>query len=103
MLYDKRWDAEVKLEPWQEALLDAAKLIEERGWIKYEYSTSRGFCTVGALREAAADPFTLGRAYSALHEVIGSEDIVTWNDFRAGSKEVIVEALRMAAGVSNPG
>lgn len=43
MLYDKRWEPKIpattppKQQPWQKVLLDAADLIEEKGWIRGYY------------------------------------------------------------------
>lgn len=57
MLYDpKRWPMpEVKpkapkVEPWQKLLLEAANLIERKGWCKDSYHDSLGrYCAIGAL------------------------------------------------------
>ncbi len=56
MLYDKRWDkleAAVELEPWRQLLLEAADVIEQRGWCRHTRMNSRGeVCAVGAILSA---------------------------------------------------
>lgn len=75
MLYDPKWDKKLKeimkpkkakpvkpLEPWRQALLDAADLIEKKGWVQKRFSRG-GYCTIGAInavlgrRPSDDDPF----------------------------------------------
>jgi hypothetical protein len=56
MLYDPKWtppETEIKLEPWQRILLDAATIIEEKGWTRGSYTDGTGYCALGALRIAS--------------------------------------------------
>jgi hypothetical protein len=122
MLYDKRWDAPLpttKLDDWQQLLLDAANILEMRGWVRRHFRSPDGFCAVGSMREAAGfylppfdvNPFTIPDvnpfpdtpraesyriALSRLEHALGMPT-VKWNDRRARSKNEVVAKLRKVA------
>ena len=106
MLYDPKWAppaTEVKIEPWQKALLDAADLIEKRGWVQCSFHLmGGGYCTLGAINKVtsgeAGTPSTEGReAMRHLKAALDITDIAIWNDHKCESRETVIEALRKAA------
>ncbi len=79
-------------------LYDAALLIEHRGWIKHNFETDKGLCTLGAIRLAADGNRVLKvDAAMALMESLGVDRIVRWNDRAWRTKRQVLRALRGAA------
>lgn len=113
MLYDPKWEvpAEVKLEPWQQILKDAADIIEREGWIRDSYHNKNGHCAIGAINKASklnGKKLSTTKAVAALHKIIFpyspspdmKEDIITWNDhYLYATKQTVIDILRKAAGV----
>lgn len=114
MLYDQNWDSpketipDIKLEPWQDILLKAADILETKGWTQYSYHDHRGFCAVGAIREAVGSNFDsmTNTQYDLIHKaankfrtVIGTHDITVWNDARTTTKQTVIKTLKRAANV----
>jgi hypothetical protein len=110
MLYDKRWDKVVEtpllvpLLPWQEFLLKAADLLEEKGWTQGSYWLKSGeMCLMGAMgRTLDKDRTTYGGEPSVMAEqkltaLTGGYGIVGWNDKVCQSKAQAVQLLRDAA------
>ena len=91
----------------KDILLDAAGLIETHGWIRHEYGTpAKGFCAMGALYSACDvrfhDSFKVTLARNALRKAAGltnTHSIVNWNDYKAESKEQVIETFRKAAEI----
>lgn len=113
MLYDKRWDENpatpTTTEPWRQILLDAAKLIKEKGWIRGRFQTNAGFCAVGALRMAAfrdIHPFShrvpeeecdiFNKAQFQLQRCVGG-GIMYWNDELVSNAAEVIAMMHYAA------
>lgn len=105
MLYNEKWDkpeivAPVVLEPWQQLLLDAAALLEKKGWCRGMYETGDGrHCAVGAIIDVAR-PLTAMHTHrlTALHKLerfVGGTATV-WNDNQPNG-QVVIDAMRKAA------
>lgn len=45
----KAGSTELSIIPWRQLLLDAADLLEKRGWCQKRYRTRDGFCAAGAI------------------------------------------------------
>src|SRR5437879_1675262 len=115
MLYDPKWappETEIKLEPWQELMLKAAVLLEEKGWIQNIIRNKNGFCAAGALFYSSAEPLKLvgellrkpiyTKAIEKLKEEVvkaGYDNVPDWNDARGRTKEQVIAKLREVAGV----
>lgn len=114
MLYDPKWappETEIKIEPWQKILLDAANILEEKGWIQRERSRGTNYCMLGAIEVA-----TYGRIRcflrswddhdpvlrEAVNHVQNSLDGLApwiWNDAESRTKEQVIAKLREVANV----
>jgi hypothetical protein len=107
MLYDPNWElpeTEIKIEPWQQILLDAADLIDTKGWIKGHLHTTNGFCVVGALQEAnrGADGLSgYNEAHARLYQFVGRNPM-EWNDTVCLNQKFVVKTLRTVADVTPP-
>ncbi|SRR5258708_580819 len=121
MLYDEKWartavPVEAPLKRYQELLLRAADIIEEKGWARGEWQTNSGaVCLLGAMGIAhngrpyfAFRGFTYRRARAAmaryLCEVEHAERLclnmvicANWNDDDARSNAHVISSLRAAA------
>lgn len=101
MLYNTEWEKKVteKKQSWQKLLLKAADLIEEHGWIRYNYANKNGYCIMGALERCSLDDNNAASLVSALLElesVVGA--ICAYNDERAANAEEVIHLLRRVAG-----
>jgi hypothetical protein len=114
MLYDPNWQppADIKLKPWQEVLLKAADIIEQKGWTQGEFQKSGRHCAVGAINMATGGTPLSARqpeiAYQATHMLLkflnettleGSRigSVMSWNDSYAKTRKEILKAFRGAA------
>jgi|SRR6266550_1945474 len=57
MLSNEKWvyppvEVEIPLKSWQKLLLDAADIIEKRGWTQGVFENNLGVCLIGALHLA---------------------------------------------------
>ena len=124
MFYDPKWDKKIneveKKDEWREILLKAAQLIEEKGWIREEFSKN-GYCMIGAInkvlgRRPSNENFKTGKNASLGEEVVehlskamklrgtglfGADfpenRIMSWNDNKAKNKETVIKVLRDCA------
>lgn len=107
MLYDKKWDAEVKIEPWRLALLEAADIIE-KGWCRGVFRDGDKFCAMGALQKVTnfsllticktgEERETYVTAMQYLTIITGNFDIVDWNDHVAKDASEVAAKMREAA------
>lgn len=68
----------------RETLIEARRLIAEKGWIQRDLESPQGFCLMGALLAASAGaPPTrtaLLSARNALLRALASDSLVLWND-----------------------
>ena len=102
MLYDKeRWEPKpvVVLEPWRQALLDAANIIRERGWCQRTVETKDGrVCIMGAFRHLHGHiPHNiLDVAKDTFASHLGMP-IALWNDKRTTTKELVLQTLEAVA------
>jgi hypothetical protein len=125
MLYDKRWEETIQTpelpnEPWRKLLLEAADIIEQKGWTQGRLTSAGKFCMVGSLYAATWGPVQskwcrhlaqgpdvypkeLLLALYALNHALGSEWSASWgnitqfNDLHATSKEEVVAKMREVA------
>lgn len=122
MLYDPKWappETEIKLEPWRQILLDAAKILETEGWTQGVYHSVGGrHCAVGAISKAtdalakgAREEFdffaTKTVAYTTAKRNLLAEAnrwavvrtcvVENWNDDVAKSAEEVISTMRKAA------
>jgi hypothetical protein len=86
--------------PWRKILLDAANLLEEKGWVRGEYRSIKGFCAEGAMMHVAVgttlyDDLNLARVTLAHH--LGALNIPLWNDHPQRTKAQVIASLRAAA------
>ncbi len=108
MLYDKRWDAQVKVatEPWRALLLNAAEVLETVGHTKgrsYCYQTG-AVCLVGALNMADHGtpineypyPPTLREVRVRLFDKVG-QPLPLWNDTPERTAGEVIALLRETA------
>jgi hypothetical protein len=99
MLYDKRWENKVAVEPWRQTLLDAADQIETHGWIQHEDGDANsGFCVVGAIfRAFRYEPDSIDQeAIMQLRRYVARDNIVLWNDDPNRTKDEVITVLRQA-------
>ena len=91
----------IKLEPWRQLLLEAADILERRGWCQKHLIDVRGrMCTVGAMTsvwdiEADWDMSVVSEAQDELTKVVGP--LVEWNDTKGRTKEEVLKTLRYVA------
>ena len=84
-------------------LKHAAKLIEERGWTKWQMIDAGGsLCAVGAIRMAAAGRTDRGTkearaAQKCFERGLEKHGAVGWNDVVASSKSQVIKALLKAS------
>ena len=102
MLFDPKWEAPVTgktPEPWRDALLKAAELIEQRGWCQDFLENSRGqVCALGAMDMLEHSmEFDWMRSLMALEIEIGSASIADWNDNPSRTQAEVLAAFRAAA------
>ena len=94
MLFDPKWEVEQKTaEPWRQALLEAADIIEQRGHCKGVAEDARGrVCIIGALLHVGGNSWT--GAWKVLRNEIG-ESIGAFNDTH--TKAQVLAKLREVA------
>jgi hypothetical protein len=114
MLYDPKWEVFAPAKPldlWRSLLLEAAKIMDERGKCERVYRDCRGrVCVRGALHIALdghpddvcrpGPQEALKRAEFALCATLGVSNIwdaATWNNDRNRTKDEVVAVLRKAA------
>lgn len=105
MLYDKKWEikdvVKPKLAGWQQVLLNAADLIEEKGWIRGEMHNHYGYCTIGAIYACEGNLYSKWRAVRKLKAYLKGiynrrTSILVWNDHKAAAYNVTLH-IREAA------
>lgn len=106
MLFDPKWaPVEIKPEPWQELLLKAADILEEKGWIQGALGfEKKGYCAFGAMLSAclkgndnldeATEKFANALNPNAVHH---DSAIFQWNDGTGQTKENVVSKMREVA------
>ena len=102
MLFDPKWEAPVTgktPEPWRDALLKAAEIIEQRGWCQGLLESSSGqVCALGAMDMLEHSmEFDWMRSLMALEIEIGSASIADWNDNPSRTQAEVLAAFRAAA------
>jgi hypothetical protein len=93
------------LEPWRKTLLDAADLLEEKGWIQDSYQTCQGYCMLGAIQYVlSGDAIKYTSLWTGDHTILkvlqnttGTVKIWEWNDARGRTKDEVLQAIRKAA------
>lgn len=106
MLYDKKWELKVPVKPklagWQRVLLNAADLIDQKGWIKGRHKSPYGYCARGAILYSRGSLYSKVRAIFKLRAHLTETyydrvSIPLWNDHRVASYQVTM-IMRDAAG-----
>lgn len=106
MLFDPKWappEIEITLEPWQKILLDAADILEKKGWVRSHYHHAGRSCAIGAIAIATsgnANGTHIGTvagktAVGELMDYIGN--IPYWNDHVAKDGKEVIATLRAVA------
>ena len=86
----------------QQILLDAANLLEERGWCQDEFQNKQGqMCMLGAMRVALWDKviYPAHPAYGLACDATGMNGmkIAEWNDTPGRTQQEVISKLREAA------
>ncbi len=104
MLYDKeRWEpkAPVVLEPWRQALLDAAEVIRKRGWCQHRsVNIDRHVCLFGAVAVAINRDATdwSGKLFQQVRDALEKKRYnANWNDRPETRKAQVIRALEKTA------
>lgn len=120
MLYDPKWtpaETEIQLEPWQQILLKAADILEEKNWIQGEMDDrAGGYCMMGAMQVAIYGTTTIVQdAYyghvekekdhhpvyiqglGKLGAAISDIPVHEWNDRKGRTKAEVIAKLREVA------
>jgi len=97
MLYDKKWDKEIKTEePWRQHLRAAAAYMREHGWCRGETADDLGrVCLLGALMKT--ENMVASQVSSLQLRKLIDVSIPCWNDLICKSKEQAVAMLEAAA------
>jgi hypothetical protein len=102
MLYDPKWsppEVKVNVETWQEALLQAADVLERDGWCQHHnYDNDGSRCMLGALGSVSYNYTTsaYGTAILKLQSSLAMR-ISEWNDATGRTKEEVIAKLRKIA------
>lgn len=85
--------------PAQQACLDAADLIAERGWWngRKPFKHQSTHCALTAIQKSTEKVPVQKAAMALLQKLIGT-NVVLWNDAQ-GSAEPVIAALRKAGGL----
>jgi hypothetical protein len=94
----KEGESPTRLEPWRQALLDAAQFLKDNGWCQKTFRTDAGqHCVIGALTMTDRG-YEIGKdAERVLYSVVGN--IIEWNDREGQTAENVIETLRYLARV----
>jgi len=97
MLYDKKWDKEIKTEePWRQHLRAAAAYIRQHGWCRGGTEDDLGrVCLLGALMKT--ETMVASQVSSLQLRKLIDVSITCWNDRICKSKEQAVAMLEAAA------
>lgn len=106
MLYDKKWDKEVKVDEVGEVLLKAADYIEKYGWCQsVAFSPDGRACLLGGIYAGCGGfsrdkvlpdvPPNYDNAVSRVAKF--APDLGYWNDQPCRTKDEVVAVLRKAA------
>lgn len=101
MLYNTEWEKPaVRLELWQQHLLDAAEYIRKHGWCQGQPSDSLGrVCAMGALYVTTLVETTPAEAATRLAWHLGfstNSYVAGWNDNPDRTKEEVIAAMEAA-------
>lgn len=81
--------------------MDAADILQKRGWTQGESVNDQGeCCVIGALMLANSNWAT----YQPLKRIVNCQCIVEWNDAKGRTRQQVIDALRDAASLvmTNP-
>lgn len=106
MLYDKKWDKEVKIvDEIGQKLLEAADYIERNGWCQHAAFHEGRACMLGGIYAACGGedrgegfdtcPFNYDKAVSRIAKF--APGLGVWNDHPHRTKDEVVAVLRKAA------
>ncbi len=91
------FDPQCRPNPVAQALLDAASLIEQRGWCQGTAERDGALCMLRAIGIAAPSVDILVAADKALVKLLNTRFGQVWNDVPGRTKEEVVAMLRRAA------
>ena len=105
MLFNPKWDAQLRAEPWRQVLLDAADYIDRVGWCQHSLHGENGrVCAAEALMTVgctAHDVATYAGAMTALSNFVTSGEhsmaVVKWNDDEGRTAAEVTSAMRAYA------
>ena len=105
MLFNTKWDARLKAEPWRQVLLDAADYIDRIGWCQHALRDDKGgVCAAEALTSVAYtvhDIATYAEATTRLSIFVTSGAhsmaVVEWNDDERRTAAEVTDAMRACA------
>lgn len=78
-----------------QVLLNAATILEERGWIRKFLLTKDGCCVAGAIKLASKNGEEFNEAKKIFKARIDGEVIGFWNDAPERTLEEVLSKLRM--------
>ena len=101
MLYDTKWDKQVKSSPVRDCLIEGRKLVE-RGWCQGAFQKGERVCILGSF----IDDVEMSRqALRAIASAIGRPGadacaVVRWNDHKGRTQEEVLAAFDRAIAAS---
>ena len=105
MLFDTKWAAKLRVEPWRRVLLDAADFIDRNGWCQHTLHDDKGHvCAAEALRTVAYTAHDMGSYAGAMTRLSKfvtpgehSVAVVKWNDDDSRTATEVTGAMRVCA------
>ena len=104
MLFDPKWEQKVAIEPWRQALLDAADYIETHGWSRGLPRQGSAVCALEAIRRSVGRGRArveamdhLGRLFAPSFLEPSRWDVAMWNDLAGQTKANVVATMRAVA------
>jgi hypothetical protein len=105
MLFNPKWDAQLRAEPWRQVLLDAADYIDRVGWCQHSLHDENGrVCAAEALMSVTYPAYDLSSyavAMSCLSDFVTSGEhsmaVLEWNDTEGRTGADVTDAMRGCA------
>lgn len=96
MLDNTQWTRNLELQKVACALRTSIDYIEEYGWAQKFGRHGEPVCVVKSLTMQQLELSVMEEARSRIGRVVGTEDLIRWNDSWFRSKGQVLEALREA-------
>ena len=106
MLFNQKWDAKLRAEPWRQVLLHAADLIDRIGWCQHTECDDKGrVCAAEALMRVAYATHDMASTYSfaicrlSYFVTSGRQSgaAIAWNDAEGRTAAEVTGAMRACA------